>query len=273
MKKPKYAYAIWPWGLESKDQMVQALRDIKEIGYEAFESVESAVDLFEGNVDEFRSIVDEYGVRPASFYFWLRGEETEDVNRIKRKMTFLSENNVHQMSVQAPKSAGRPATPAELRRTLRIIKRIGTIANEYDVVPCVHPHHGTLVMYENEVEFVMENTDPEYVSFGPDTAHLAAGGCDAVEMFDRHKDRIAFTHLKDLKMESPMETDRTSDKGFDVYENFRELGEGDLDFDSIFRVLKSINYDGYLTAELDKSRFTNKESALMNMRYLRAHFG
>ena len=89
MKKPKYAYAIWPWGLESKDQMVQALRDIKEIGYEAFESVESAVDLFEGNVDEFRSIVDEYGVRPASFYFWLRGEETEDVNRIKRKMTFL----------------------------------------------------------------------------------------------------------------------------------------------------------------------------------------
>ena len=60
--------------------------------------------------------------------------------------------------------------------------------------------------------------------------------------------------------------------GVEVYENFRELGEGDVDFPKIFDILRSVHYDGYLCAELDRTRFTHKESAAISMKYLREHW-
>jgi sugar phosphate isomerase/epimerase len=56
--------------------------------------------------------------------------------------------------------------------------------------------------------------------------------------------------------------------GVEVYSNFRELGEGDIDLKGVFDVLKSADYEGYLCGELDRSRFTNKESAIITMKYL-----
>ena len=106
MSKAKFAYAIWPWGLETKEQMIQALKDVGEIGYEAFESVESAVDLFDGDIGEFKRIIDDHGVRPASFYFWLKGDERDDVGRVRNKIEFLAASDVQRMSVQGPKWSG-----------------------------------------------------------------------------------------------------------------------------------------------------------------------
>jgi hypothetical protein len=41
---------------------------------------------------------------------------------------------------------------------------------------------------------------------------------------------------------------------------------------AIFKILGDVGYDGFLTAELDRSRFGNKESAVMSMNYLTAHY-
>jgi inosose dehydratase len=115
----------------------------------------------------------------------------------------------------------------------------------------------------------MENTDPALIGFAPDTAHLVAGNCDPATIFKRYKDRIRFTHLKDI---TGVTVGGTMQDGVEVYENFRELGEGSVDFPTLFNILKSVHYDGYLCAELDRSRFGNKESAIMNMKYLREHW-
>ena len=58
----------------------------------------------------------------------------------------------------------------------------------------------------------------------------------------------------------------------EVYTSFRELGEGDIDFKSVFDVLKKSGYDGYLCLELDRTRFGNKESAAMNLDYMRKNW-
>ena len=56
MSKIKIGYAIWPWGVKTKDQMVQALKDIKEVGYTRFESVRNAIDAFDLDADAFESL-------------------------------------------------------------------------------------------------------------------------------------------------------------------------------------------------------------------------
>ena len=145
----------------------------------------------------------------------------------------------------------------------------GEIAKEYGVMPCVHPHYNTTIMREHEIDFIMQNTDPNVIGFGPDTAHLAAGNCNVADVLERYKDRIKFMHLKDLK--GALESGGMQ-AGVEVYSSFRELGNGDIDFDSVFRVLKDANFNGYLCCELDRSRYGNKLSALLNKMYLEEHW-
>ncbi|NLC45649.1 MAG: TIM barrel protein [Firmicutes bacterium] len=267
MRKGKLAYAIWPWGLEEKEQMIQALKDVKSIGYNAFESVESAIDLFDNNVKMFKEVIAEYDVWPVSFYFWQKGDFKKDSERLKRKLDFMAELGIQRMSVQAPNRK----VEMKLDEVLELINHWGELAAPYGILPCIHPHHGTLVMYEEEIDFIMQNTDPRKIAFGPDTAHLVAGRCDPVEIFARYAERIAFVHLKDLKKAEELET--TDDRhGFEVYGNFMELGEGDIDFAPIFKVLDDVSYDGYLTLELDRSRTTNAHSAQINMDYMQTHY-
>jgi sugar phosphate isomerase/epimerase len=147
MSKAKIACAVWPWGLETKEQMIQALRDVSEIGYTAFESVKAAINVFNGDASEFKNVVEEYGVKPVSFYFHLLGDDKEDIDDLQRKMDFLAKLDVKRISLQANHIAGRKPTEEELVKVLKTIEKIGVIAKDYEVVPCVHPHHNTMIMY------------------------------------------------------------------------------------------------------------------------------
>ncbi len=272
MSEAKLAYAIWSWGVNEKEQMIQALKDVKEVGYDAFESVKASIELFDDDLSEFKDIVEEYGVKPVSFYLHQTGNIDEDVHEVEKRLEFFAENNIKRMSIQGPGIKGRKPTQEELENVLKTIQRIGEVAKPYGVVPCVHPHKNTMIMYEDEIDFIMQNTDPEYVAFGPDTAHLVTGDCDPYEIFKRYIDRIKFMHLKDIKFDAEEGEIEDASFGVEVYSDFLELGEGDIDFKPIFDLLKENNYDGYLTIELDRTRFTHKKSAEMNMKFMKENY-
>ena len=269
MSEAKLAYAIWPWGIEKKEQMIAAIKDIKDAGFNYFESVSPAVSLFKNDTKEFKSIMEQYKVQVASFYFPQNGDFDYDVRLVEESLDFLAENNIKRISVAAPGKSGGGATEEELAHLLKTLDKIGRLTKPYGIMPCLHPHANTWVMYEKEIDFIMQNTDPEYISLGPDTAHLTVGGCNPVEIFKRYIDRIKFIHLKDVKKNTAASIDQSKTGRFEIYSNFLELGEGEVDFPSIFSVLKESGYDGYLTVELDESRFSNRESAFMNMAYLK----
>lgn len=264
----KLAYAMWPWGTQTKEELISGITDIKSVGYTYFESVVSLVDTFRERVDEFKAIIEQYQVFPVSFYFWQRGDVEADIESVRCSLDFLAANNITRMSVQAPGKPGGGATQAELDQLLSVLEQIGTLAQPYGIAPCLHPHANTQVMYENEIDFIMQRLGPELLSFGPDTAHLTVGRCDAVEIFRRYAERINFVHLKDVKKNKQVTVDAGQTKEFEVYSDFLELGEGDVDIPGCLAVLESVNYDGYLCIELDSSRYGNKESAAMNMAYM-----
>ena len=265
--KAKLAYAVWPWGLKTKEQLIQAVADMKEVGFSNFESVCLTVALFKDNVNEFKAITEDNGVRAVSFYFYQRGDMASDVRQVQEALDFLAACNVKRMSIQAAGKKGG-ATEAELKGVLDYLDRIGKLCQPYGILPCLHPHASTMVMYENEIDYVMQRVDPSLIWFGPDTAHLTVGKCDAVEIFKRYANRIRFVHLKDVKKNKQVEGDDAK-QGFEVYSDFLELGEGEVDIPGCLKVLESVGYDGYLTIELDGSRFGNKQSAIMNRDYMK----
>lgn len=269
--KAKLAYAIWPWGLSTREQMITAIREIKEVGYRYFESVQKAVELFKGDSKAFKDIVEEYQVYPVSFYFWMRGDPKQDIEKLRESLDLMAANKIKTISVQAAGKKGGGATPEELSYALTTINEFGRLGQPYGITPCLHPHANTTIMFEKEIDFIMQNTDPAFISFGPDTAHLAVGKCDPVEIFERYADRIRFVHLKDVRKEKAVNGDGAQKEGFEIYSSFLELGEGAVNLPAIFRILEKASFDGFLTVELDRSRFSNKQSAQMNMNYMKQH--
>lgn len=61
---------------------------------------------------------------------------------------------------------------------------------------CFHPHYGTCVFWESDIDYLMAHTDPRYVSFCIDTAHTTLAGMSPVELIKKVGPRLAYMHLQ-----------------------------------------------------------------------------
>jgi inosose dehydratase len=81
-----------------------------------------------------------------------------------------------------------------------------------------------------------------------------------VEIVRKYSDRLSYFHLKDSAGEF---------KRPDFGPNLRELGQGEVDFPSILKILKEIKFSGWLNVEQDYTFTTPAESAGISANYIR----
>lgn len=270
MDASRITAAIWPWGTETREQMEKAAKEVTEIGYKSFESVRSSLYAFDWDLKAYKEVLERYDLKPVSFYFHLPkyGEEAERFENLDKELEFIAELGVKRICLQAtlyrPKEMEKEAA---LDFELRLVEKFARKTREFDIMSNIHPHHNTWVMYEYEIDNILQNLDSKIIQFAPDTAHLTAGLCDPVEVIERYADRVNFTHFKDIKG-TQVNSDGLAKAGMEVYSNFCELGTGNVDFRKVFDILKAHNYDGPLCEELDKAPVSNKESAANNYRFI-----
>jgi inosose dehydratase len=124
----------------------------------------------------------------------------------------------------------------------------------------------------------MNLTDPRYVFFCPDSAHLTAAEIDVPGMIRRYGERMRYMHLKDLRAGS-IEERRNQKAGIKVASGseqlpiFCELGHGVIDYGPIMSALQDIGYHDWLTVEIDVSLTTPKESLRICRDYLEEKLG
>lgn len=114
-----------------------------------------------------------------------------------------------------------------------------------------HPHAGTFVETEAELDSLMAVTPVDLVGLCLDTGHIAYGGGDPVAVARRHHERVRHVHLKDVS--APVLTRVKTDAvgyadavGDDV---FTPLGSGSVDFASLVHELR--DYKGWWVLEQD----------------------
>ncbi len=116
-----------------------------------------------------------------------------------------------------------------------------------------HHHCGGYVERPQEVARLMELTDPSLLGLCLDMGHFAFGGGDPVAALDTYYDRIWHLHFKDF---DPEIGKRASGEEYDYFKSvqegvFCELGKGNVDFNSIVRILNEKGYDGWVVVEQD----------------------
>ena len=116
-----------------------------------------------------------------------------------------------------------------------------------------HHHLGTVVETQADMDAFIAATSPR-VGFTLDTGHAALGGVKAIEVTERHPDRIAHVHCKDIRGAVHAEARRTGKSFLDgvLAGMFTVPGDGSIDFGAVMRALQRIGYSGWIIVEAEQ---------------------
>jgi inosose dehydratase len=146
-----------------------------------------------------------------------------------------------------------------IRETAPVLNELGKIAAGAGIALGLHPHLNTIIETPDEIDLIMELTDPTAVHLAPDTGHIRLGGGNVLEIIRKYNDRLSYFHLKDSDGEF---------KRPDFGPNLRELGNGVVDYPAILAYLKEIKFSGWLNVEQDYTVTTPAESAAVSAKYI-----
>ncbi len=267
------------WG----EHFEQALREVEELGFHACEPFPRNALAYEERPQEFQELLASHHLRLSALYgggrFSDPGRREEVIAYNMRLARFLAAIGVDRL-VFGP---GGPRTPGgttseALHEAAKTINEAARACYDLGVLACVHPHLGTEIETEPEIDTIMELSDPDYVFFCPDTAHLTGAEIDVPRMIRRYGERMRYMHIKDLRA-GVIEERRQQKMGIKVESGterlpiFCELGRGIIDYGPIMQALQDVDYKDWITVEIDVSRTTPKDSLRICRDYLQDRLG
>ena len=166
---------------------------------------------------------------------------------------------IDSISPRRAPTAGRPAEAEQMddaewtayRERIMTVARMG--AEDYGLIPELHPHAGGFMDFEPEVERILSETDPAALKLCIDTGHCTYAGFDPVAFMKRHMDRITYVHFKstDAKVKAAAIANRTGFYDACGQGIFCNLADGEVDFPVVRQVLLDAGYEGWCTVEQD----------------------
>ncbi|RDY28080.1 myo-inosose-2 dehydratase [Romboutsia weinsteinii] len=134
------------------------------------------------------------------------------------------------------------------------LNKLGALAQEKGMKLVYHHHMGTVVQTTEEIDKLMAMTDENLVYLLFDSGHLVYSGENALEVLTKYVDRVKHVHLKDIRsniVNNVKEEKLSFLKGVRLGA-FTVPGDGDIDFEPLFRVLADNNYEGWLLVEAEQ---------------------
>lgn len=134
------------------------------------------------------------------------------------------------------------------------LERLGALAKEKGMKIAYHHHMGTGVQTEEEVDRLMKMTNPDLVHLLYDSGHLAYSGEDYISVLKKYVGRIVHVHLKDIR-QAVVDGVKAEHKSFLQglrLGTFTVPGDGDVNFDEIFKILGESNYEGWFIVEAEQ---------------------
>ena len=124
---------------------------------------------------------------------------------------------------------------------------------EYNLIPVLHPHAGTYIEYDHEIDRLINDINSDYIGLCLDTAHLTYSGINPYNAILKYNTLVKHMHFKDIK-EDILAKVHHNNIDFDTAVSegvFVPLGAGMIEFKKIYKNLQEINYDGFATIEQD----------------------
>ncbi len=181
----------------------------------------------------------------------------------KQAITFLKTFGADRLVVFSPSRVppGKDVDAA-FKTMCETFNHIGELAGTMGFKAGLHNHLDQMCQDQSEIDKCMAMTDPKLFYFSPDTAHLHLAGCNVVDNVRKYKNRLMLLDYKDAKWTTPT-ADLTlgngkvhpkDSKNAKFFSSIYDLGDGEIDFPACHRILKDINFKGWICVDLDAAR-------------------
>jgi inosose dehydratase len=259
----KFGYAAITWGGDDE----RAMDDISALGFPGIQLRANVLTRYGTDPQALRDDLAKHGL---AFVALSSGnvsidpvEESRMIQEHVDHARFLRDAGGMYLQLIDERPRGRPVERADYGRLGRLLTEIGKRAADLGIPVAYHHHAGAIGEKPNEIQRVLDATDPKYVRLLLDVAHYQVGGGDPVAAVHQYADRLLFLHIKDVRIPAPGQAAPSF--------QFVELGQGQVDLPGVFRALHDVHFRGWAIVELDSvpdHARTPKESAMMSERYL-----
>ena len=195
--------------------------------------------LFGATAEELKIMLDERGMICTSYGVGYN-RIVDDLEAVAEEAEILGAKYVRVASIPFE----RPEfTIDDARRAVEDFNRAGKFLDEKGLHFCYHNHGFEFWPWEEETlfDYIVQNTDPRYVSFEMDILWTVVPGQDPVELLERYPERFRLMHMKDLR--KGVEVGDLS--GRTPSENDVVLGTGQVDYPAVLRAAQNTNIEYY----------------------------
>lgn len=256
MSKPRIGYTTVTWCAGRPPGWIErAMAAISSLGFKGFETFGLdmiAIDDPPGRVPELLEKLDLRMVCLDAFGNYhdpdQRGEILAQHTQIVK---FLADHDGEILLTVPTRAEGPRWGPEQFKVAAETLNQVGQVCLDHGVKNALHPHWGTYIESQEEIEQILDMTDPETVFFAPDSGQIAKGDTDPVAMVAKYVDRVAHVHLKDVAENWPEL--RQMGISLAMPEGYAELGRGTVDIRGFIDVLMQAGYDGWMLGELDRA--------------------
>jgi sugar phosphate isomerase/epimerase len=198
---------------------------IREMGFSKIEFS----NLFGSTAEEIRNMLDERELICTS-YGTSYENLMQNIDQVIDDAKTLGAKYVRVASIPHDREQG--FSLADMEKAIADFNEAGRILRENDLHFNYH-NHGYEFLPHNDgtlFDYLVENTDPDYVNFEIDVFWVAHPGHDPVELLKKYPDRFHQVHLKDLSKDATHDYSGGAPAEYDV-----RLGTGQIDFPAFLR--------------------------------------
>ena len=265
------------------DEALKTLTEIKNAGYEAIELNDfmihksslivklmtkfSGMSIGNGGKLDWMQLIEESGLKVSSLHSDL-GTLEDDAKAIANEAKSFGTDTV----VITGMYRFDYSSLDEVTNLAHRLNAVGKALSEEGVRLLYHNHNCELQKVSKDktaYDLIIEETDPEYVNFEFDSYWMADGGANVTALMEKLGSRMKLWHINDRghTKSGPYMTPI-------LKENATELGNGNMDLDTLSEIAKKNGVEGVIL-ETHKN-WVDKDpikSLQVSYEYMKEHFG
>lgn len=244
--------------------MEQALQESREIGYTGVERGQR----MPKDTDGLKAYLDKYDIVLCGG--WCSGhslvldfaDETAAISGQVEQFKALDApcivyaecSNTVQGEINTPVNNRPTLSRDEIHDYAHRVSEIAKWSVDQGMPVAYHHHMGSIIEAEEDVNWLMEYSDPGALKLTFDTGHLLFGGGDVLATLDRWGDRVHHVHFKDIRPDVVADV-RANNRSFldaVIAGAFTVPGDGCIDFHAVGKALKAMDYSGWIVVEAEQ---------------------
>ena len=263
------------------ENFLKSIREASEVGYHWIETFWPSVKRWEDRPEELIEIMAKLDLKMETVsnggdmntYFQHPAHRKEVIADHMRLVRFIKKLGCDHLKINCGRANPGGNTPEIYRNMADTFNELGPQISDMGIKFGIHHHLWNQYEKREDVDAIMELTDPRHVNMILDTGHTTMAGMDPVRLTKDYVSRIIEFHMKDCAPKNrggykgpPLERGSVNSNKDNLI--FFPLGKGGVDYPAIKKVLDHNTWKGWMTVELDMTGTTAKDSATISKRYL-----